>query len=52
MLRAILVTALVPISIDAHAVLTSPTPRQASGMIGVGTKLQPFEEAPILDCES
>jgi len=34
--------------VAGHAILTSPSPRPASGMQGTGTKLQPFSSAALL----
>jgi len=44
-LRLLVQAALLAHAVDAHAVLTSPAPRPASGMQGTGAKLQPFASA-------
>ena len=38
---------LCPTATIAHAVMKTPAPRQASGMLGTGTKLQPFADAQL-----
>lgn len=47
-MKATVATLLALPSVAAHAVLTSPTPRLATGMNGIGTKLRPFAQAKII----